>query len=176
MSPIPRRYRREQYSVSDVVSVDGIPVVECLEQLSSAIVMQDPGAEYNTLFGTPQQFAAVTGGPRFVLGGCVNLPDASTFAFSDVSGDSDSCLEHRVGDGIGHLLRRLSPLPRRRRATVWARSRRAMTPRCRCRSRCLFAVEDVIIVWDGACSSACGLFVAARTRQAGARPPCPCRR
>ncbi len=76
--------RDSNYEVSDIVSIDGQPIVEYLEALSRSSLSQDPDAKYNSLFGSIPLSSAGDGN-GFAVGSAVALPDQSLASFSNGS-------------------------------------------------------------------------------------------
>src|SRR3569833_159766 len=72
------------YTPSDIVSIDGRPIVEYLEEIASASRQQDPDAQYNILFDSIPSFVSGNG-HKFRGAGLTykSLPDESVYEFSN---------------------------------------------------------------------------------------------
>lgn len=74
--------RRQKFTPSHVVSIDGIPVTDYLQMVASAGALQDPDAQYNNLFTTAATRAR-GGGGYFRSGGYIELPDISIYKYGN---------------------------------------------------------------------------------------------
>ncbi|KLU91466.1 hypothetical protein MAPG_09986 [Magnaporthiopsis poae ATCC 64411] len=79
-----KQAKSKHFEPSEVVSIDGLAIVEYLQIVAANSALQDPDAQYNNLFSSPATLAR-GGGRYFTSGGYVELPDFSVYKYANGS-------------------------------------------------------------------------------------------
>ncbi|EJT71599.1 hypothetical protein GGTG_10854 [Gaeumannomyces tritici R3-111a-1] len=79
-----KQAKSKHFEPSEVVSIDGLAIVEYLQIVAANSALQDPDAQYNNLFSSPATLAR-GGGRYFTSGGYVELPDSSIYKYANGS-------------------------------------------------------------------------------------------
>lgn len=84
LEDLQKQAKSKHFEPSDVVSIDGLAIVEYLQIVAANSALQDPDAQYNNLFSSPATIAR-GGGRYFKSGGYVELPDFSVYKYANGS-------------------------------------------------------------------------------------------
>jgi hypothetical protein len=77
--------KQQGYVLSDIESIDGVPILEHLEQLAATTSYHDPDAQFNSLFETIPLRAMTRVAPSggYNIGNYLSLPDESIVTYSN---------------------------------------------------------------------------------------------